>query len=262
MGLWALGLGTLLLHLAGGKSKSKVHRVLGTRKRFSVLWLLKANVLENFVTAVICLASSIVLPAQLREPTFRCQFSSPLSPERCAGVFAMGGGTHRCPFSPGHREAWEPEVSLPMASADLEHGGEGVQAEVGGVSTSSPNPGHRFLRFPCQASGNFSLVRYWLILGIFTAKHWNRSLPKRGEFRGRRMVFHLMAFNIFLTGYWPLKNRSDAISGNPTWKTSLMVIAPWYLRIPVTTKRRKKHTKNPKPKTKNPNTSKPLKITL
>lgn len=81
--------------------------------------------LESFVSAVICLASSVVLPAQLRGPTFRCQFFSPLFPERGASVFAMGGGTHRCPFSPGHREAWEPEVSLPMASADLEHEGEG-----------------------------------------------------------------------------------------------------------------------------------------
>lgn len=51
-----------------------------------------------------------------------------------------------------------------------------------------------------------------------------------------------MDFHIFLTDYQPLKNRSNAISGNPTWKTSVIVAALSHLRIPVSTKRTcKKH---------------------
>lgn len=51
-----------------------------------------------------------------------------------------------------------------------------------------------------------------------------------------------MDFHIFLTDYQPMKNRSNAISGNPTWKTSVVVAALSHLRIPVSTKRTcKKH---------------------
>lgn len=211
--------------------------------------------IECCVTVFICLASFFALQAQLQEPTFCLEASSspPLFWDLCVRVY-MIGATSCCPFSPVHTVHWACHWACHLLILST---GEGFQAEVGGFSDFSlyPHPPH----IPCQASGTFSLLQYWLIWGHFYCQTLEQIASKRGEMeRLESSFFSLMAFNVFLAGYQPMEKCSNVISGNPNLKTFLIVATPSYLRIPVS-----KHThttpKKNQPRKTNP---KPFKSTL
>lgn len=68
---------------------------------------------------------------------------------------------------------------FPILFSGFEHPG-GLPGRGGRLHQLVTKCQSLFPSYPTPGNYNFSLLEYWLISGVVTAKLWNRLLPKRG----------------------------------------------------------------------------------